>query len=77
MVVAPSNILIVPHACFSAIAGFVDLNGENNVFTQISLIVLVRGWPARTRFLTSEFAREKQPQELAVNRVTMAGAGGT
>jgi len=39
-------ILIVPMTLFSAIAGVWLLNGDNNVFTQISLIVLV-GWPAR------------------------------
>jgi multidrug efflux pump len=47
---------------FSAIAGVWLLNGDNNVFTQISLIVLV-GLACKNAILIVEFAREKQLQE--------------
>src|SRR2546425_3554289 len=57
-------ILIVPMTLFSAIAGVWLLHGENNVFTQISLIVLV-GLACKNAILIVEFAREKQ----------LAGAG--
>jgi multidrug efflux pump len=60
-------ILIVPMTLFSAITGVWLLNGDNNVFTQISLIVLV-GLACKNAILIVEFAREKQLQEGA-NRV--------
>ncbi len=52
-------ILIVPMTRFSAIAGVWLLNGDNNVFTQISLIVLV-GLACKNAILIVEFARERQ-----------------
>ena len=55
-------ILIVPMTLFSAIAGVWLLNSDNNVFTQISLIVLV-GLACKNAILIVEFAREKQLQE--------------
>jgi multidrug efflux pump len=60
-------ILIVPMTLFSAIAGVWLLNGDNNVFTQISLIVLV-GLACKNAILIVEFAREKQLHE-GMNRV--------
>lgn len=60
-------ILIVPMTLFSAIAGVWLLNGDNNVFTQISLIVLV-GLACKNAILIVEFAREKQLQE-GMNRI--------
>jgi len=42
-------ILIVPMALFSAMLGLWLTHGENNVFTQIGLIVLI-GLAAKTRF---------------------------
>ena len=60
-------ILIVPMTLFSAIAGVWLLNGDNNVFTQISLIVLV-GLACKNAILIVEFAREKQIQE-GMNRI--------
>ncbi len=60
-------ILIVPMTLFSAIAGVWLLKGDNNVFTQISLIVLV-GLACKNAILIVEFAREKQIQE-GMNRV--------
>jgi multidrug efflux pump len=52
-------ILIVPMTLLSAIAGVWLLKGDNNVFTQISLIVLV-GLACKNAILIVEFAREKQ-----------------
>jgi multidrug efflux pump len=60
-------ILIVPMTLFSAIAGVWVLRGDNNVFTQISLIVLV-GLACKNAILIVEFAREKQLQ-AGMNRV--------
>ncbi len=60
-------ILIVPMTLFSAIAGVWLSHGDNNVFTQISLIVLV-GLACKNAILIVEFAREKQIQE-GMNRV--------
>jgi multidrug efflux pump len=60
-------ILIVPMTLFSAIAGVWVLDGDNNVFTQISLIVLV-GLACKNAILIVEFAREKQILE-GMNRV--------
>ena len=60
-------ILIVPMTLFSAIAGVWLLNGDDNVFTQISLIVLV-GLACKNAILIVEFAREKQLRE-GMNRV--------
>jgi multidrug efflux pump len=60
-------ILIVPMTLFSAIAGVWLLNGDNNVFTQISLIVLV-GLACKNAILIVEFAREKQLHG-GINRV--------
>jgi multidrug efflux pump len=60
-------ILIVPMTLFSAIAGVWLLHGDNNVFTQISLIVLV-GLACKNAILIVEFAREKQLQE-GMNKV--------
>ena len=60
-------ILIVPMTLFSAITGVWLLKGDNNVFTQISLIVLV-GLACKNAILIVEFAREKQLQE-GMNRV--------
>ena len=60
-------ILIVPMTLFSAIAGVWLLKDDNNVFTQISLIVLV-GLACKNAILIVEFAREKQLLE-GMNRV--------
>jgi len=60
-------ILIVPMTLFSAIAGVWLSQGDNNVFTQISLIVLV-GLACKNAILIVEFAREKQLQE-GLNRI--------
>jgi multidrug efflux pump len=56
-------ILIVPMTLLSAIAGVWLLHGDNNVFTQISLIVLV-GLACKNAILIVEFAREKQHEGM-------------
>ncbi|MBB4868228.1 multidrug efflux pump [Pseudomonas nitritireducens] len=57
-------ILIVPMTLLSAIGGVLLSGGDNNIFTQISLIVLV-GLACKNAILLVEFAREKQVQGLS------------
>jgi multidrug efflux pump len=52
-------ILIVPMCLFSALAGVTLLHGDDNVFTQIGLIVLV-GLACKNAILIVEFARERE-----------------
>ena len=52
-------ILIVPMTLLSALAGVVLTGGDNNVFTQIGLIVLV-GLACKNAILIVEFARTRE-----------------
>jgi multidrug efflux pump len=58
-------ILIVPMALLSAIAGVWLTKGDNNIFTQISLVVLV-GLAAKNAILIVEFAQELERQGRSV-----------
>lgn len=51
-------ILIVPMTIFSALAGVYMLGGDNNIFTQVALIVLV-ALASKNAILMVEFARDK------------------
>jgi multidrug efflux pump len=59
-------ILIVPMTLLSAITGVILAGGDNNIFTQIGLIVLV-GLACKNAILIVEFAKEKQ--EHGMDRV--------
>ena len=56
-------ILIVPMCLLSALVGVRLSHGDNNIFTQIGLIVLV-GLACKNAILIVEFAREKQHEGM-------------
>ncbi|MCV4283117.1 Aliphatic isothiocyanate resistance protein SaxF [Pseudomonas cichorii] len=57
-------ILIVPMTLLSAIAGVILAGSDNNIFTQIGLIVLV-GLACKNAILIVEFAKDKQEEGLS------------
>ncbi|MBA4789954.1 MAG: efflux RND transporter permease subunit [Rhizobiales bacterium] len=70
LVLPLSIIMIVPMGLLAAMTGVWLSNGDNNVFTQIGLVVLV-GLSAKNAILIVEFARElefagRTPREAAV-----------
>ena len=54
-------ILIVPMTLFSAIAGVWLTGGDNNVFTQISFLVLA-GLACKNAILIVEFAKQREDE---------------
>ena len=56
-------ILIVPMTLLSAITGVILAGGDNNIFTQIGLIVRV-GLACKNAILIVEFAKEKQEEGM-------------
>ncbi|MBH3338367.1 efflux RND transporter permease subunit [Pseudomonas mendocina] len=56
-------VLIVPIVLFTAITGVIIAGLDNNIFTQIGLIVLV-GLACKNAILIVEFAKEKQEEGL-------------
>ncbi|GGI90257.1 efflux RND transporter permease subunit [Shewanella gelidii] len=54
-------ILIIPMTLLSALSGVILYGGDNNIFTQIGLIVLV-GLATKNAILIVEFAKEEQDQ---------------
>ncbi|MHC8366777.1 efflux RND transporter permease subunit [Pseudomonas sp. ZT5P21] len=56
-------ILIVPMTLLSAITGVIASGGDNNIFTQIGLIVLV-GLACKNAILIVEFAKDKQEEGM-------------
>ncbi|TBU73675.1 efflux RND transporter permease subunit [Phytopseudomonas daroniae] len=56
-------ILIVPMTLLSAIAGVILAGSDNNIFTQIGLIVLV-GLACKNAILLVEFAKDKQEEGM-------------
>ena len=57
-------ILIVPMTLLSAITGVIATGGDNNIFTQIGLIVLV-GLACKNAILIVEFAKDKQEEGMS------------
>jgi multidrug efflux pump len=58
-------IMIVPMSLFSALLGVYLTGGDNNIFTQIGLMVLV-GLSAKNAILIVEFARELEMQGRSI-----------
>ncbi|HJW05214.1 MAG TPA: efflux RND transporter permease subunit [Rhodanobacter sp.] len=66
-------ILIVPMVLLSAIAGVWLSGGDNNIFTQIGLIVLV-GLACKNAILIVEFAREMQLDGMSRHEAVLEAA---
>jgi multidrug efflux pump len=66
-------ILIVPLTLLAAMAGVMIKGGDNNVFTQIGLIVLI-GLAAKNAILIVEFAKVKQDEGLDPDHAAVEAA---
>ncbi|MGB9330835.1 MAG: multidrug efflux RND transporter permease subunit [Steroidobacteraceae bacterium] len=66
-------ILIMPMVLFSAITGVQLAGGENNIFTQIGLIVLV-GLAGKNAILIVEFARDREARGERTLRAVLDAA---
>jgi len=66
-------ILIVPTALFSAMLGLWITHGENNIFTQIGLIVLI-GLAAKNAILIVEFAVRRQQEGESITEAALDAA---
>ncbi len=60
-----SIILIVPMTLMSAMTGVILWGGDNNIFTQIGLIVLV-GLACKNAILIVEFAKDKELESMSL-----------
>jgi multidrug efflux pump subunit AcrB len=63
-------ILIVPMCLFSAIVGVQIAGSDNNIFTQIGLIVLV-GLACKNAILIVEFARDREAQGASLREAVL------
>ncbi|HET7266772.1 MAG TPA: efflux RND transporter permease subunit, partial [Oleiagrimonas sp.] len=66
-------ILIVPMGLLSAITGVWMLHGDNNIFTQIALIVLV-GLACKNAILIVEFAVDRQREGMELLQAVLEAA---
>lgn len=66
-------LLIVPMGLLAAITGVWLTNGDNNIFTQISLVVLV-GLACKNAILIVEFARELEHQGRGIYEAAIEAA---
>ena len=66
-------VLIVPMAILAAMLGVKLTGGDNNIFTQISLFVLM-GLATKNAILIVEFARELERQGLSIGQAALESA---